>query len=116
MNKLQKIFAVFGLIVFVYLLALVVWHTFMINVKYALVCDSDSLLNCKKVEAKYSYDSMDGQFVVRELKIDDSIVRYGPTDCWIASSGSKCMDSSGQKIVESDITIVPLSITTFKAR
>lgn len=117
MNKLQKTFLAVGVLALVYLSVLGIWHIFMVKVQYALVCEADSISNCKKVEAKYSYDSMDGRYFVYNLQLPDRAVDYGSTSCTVLPTGSKCVDSTtGAGDTGSDRVIVPLSITSYRAR
>ncbi len=79
-------------------------------VQYALLCETNRT-GCKSVRAQFSYDTGDGQFVVRKLFEDENNpISYSGTECWVKVEGSGCMDSSTN--TSSGRIIIPLAHQT----
>lgn len=81
------------------------------STQYVALCENATFASCEMKEAEFTYDSGDGQFVIRSIKLSDRDTRnYTATECWVKPLGSSCMNSSLNKNDTSDsFVIVPLA-------
>jgi hypothetical protein len=98
---------------FVLLLGLVlIWLVdiaFYKTKQFVALCDANRS-NCRTVQAEFSYDSGDGQFVIKKVYRGDATVTYSPVDCWVYGQGSECMNSAtNQNMTGHDEIIIPLA-------
>lgn len=92
------------------------FHIVFEPVQYVALCNA-TRSDCETIRAEFSFDFMDAQFVIDRLYLEDGVITFGPTDCWVAQDGSACMHSStNQNNTGIENVIVPLSLEGRKWR
>lgn len=76
-----------------------------------LICDkSQPIGQCQIARGNFSYEPMDGLFVIRDLNIPEGNFHFESTECWVRPQGSTCEDSTtGENKTGFNRTIIPLA-------
>ena len=86
-------------------------------VQYVSLCNAVGT-TCTLTEASFSYDSMDGQFVMAKIyHASGQITTFSGTECWVKPEGSSCLDSTtNENKTGSDQVIIPVAYHSYAFR
>jgi len=104
---LVKIFALIGVLAFLYLIFNVV---LVKSIKQVLVCPKTTDLElCEAVDAEFSYVSRDNAVLIKKLYINNSVIDFPENSCWVSASGSTCLDNFNENTTKFNKHIIPLA-------
>ena len=86
-------------------------------IQYIALCNAAGSA-CTLTEANFSYDGMDGQFVMAKIyHANGQITTFNDTECWVKPEGSPCLDSTtNENKTGSDQVIIPSAFRSYAFR